>query len=138
MHREFNKLLSKMIITGFETKESSEDGLPMQTYFAPKLFFGCKSQGILILDKLRKSYMKGTVIQKFLVAFKLQKILANIGIFEQMFYKNSSLSSPDQSDIALYLRATWEETCNNVAIFLFPCILTWHINPHSKYSVCTR
>lgn len=28
MHREFNKLLSKKIITGFETKESSEDGLP--------------------------------------------------------------------------------------------------------------
>ena len=29
MHREFNKLLSKKIITDFETKESSEDGLPM-------------------------------------------------------------------------------------------------------------
>ena len=29
MHREFKKLLSKKIITGFETKESSEDGLPM-------------------------------------------------------------------------------------------------------------
>lgn len=34
-----------------------------------------------------------------------------------MFYKNQSLSSPDHSDIALYLQATWEETCDNVAIF---------------------
>lgn len=87
MHREFNKLLSTKIITGFGTKESSEDGLPMQTYFAPKLFIWMQIIGDL-LDKLQKSYMKGTVILKSLAAFKLQKILANIGIFEQMFYKN--------------------------------------------------
>lgn len=46
-HREFNKLLSTKIITGFGTKESSEDGLPMQTYFAPKLFLDANHRGFI-------------------------------------------------------------------------------------------
>ena len=46
-----------------------------------------------LLDKLRKLYMNGTVIQKFLTFLKLQKTLSNFCFSEQIFHRKPSLGS---------------------------------------------
>ena len=48
-----------------------------------------------LLDMLRKLYMNGTVIQKFLAFPKLQKILGNFCFFEEVFYRKQSLGAPE-------------------------------------------
>ena len=55
-----------------------------------------KLQKILgnLLDKLRKLYMNGTVIQKFLTFLKLQKTLSNFCFSEQIFHRKPSLGAP--------------------------------------------
>ena len=47
-----------------------------------------------LLDKLRKLYMNGTVIQKFSTFLKLQKTLSNFCFSEQIFHRKPSLGSP--------------------------------------------
>ena len=47
-----------------------------------------------LLDKLRKLYMNGTVIQKFLTFLKLQKTLSNFCFSEQIFHRKPSLGAP--------------------------------------------
>ena len=47
-----------------------------------------------LLDVLRKLYINGTVIQKFLAFFKLQKMLGNVFFSEQIFYRKQSLGAP--------------------------------------------
>ena len=51
---------------------------------------------VSLLHKLRKLYMKGTVIQKFKAFLKLWKILSNFCFAEQIFYRKQSLDSPDK------------------------------------------
>ena len=47
-----------------------------------------------LLDKLRKLYINGTVIQKFLAFLKRWKILASFCFPEQIFYRKLSLGAP--------------------------------------------
>ena len=47
-----------------------------------------------LLDKLRKLYLNGTVVQKFLVVLK-KKILGNICFFEQIIHRKQSLGTPE-------------------------------------------
>ena len=47
-----------------------------------------------LLEKLRKLYMNGTAIYKFLAVLKLQTILSNICFSEQIFYRKQSLGAP--------------------------------------------
>ena len=47
-----------------------------------------------LLDKLRKLYMNGMVIQKFLAFLKLQKIVGNYCFSEQIFHRKQSLGAP--------------------------------------------
>ena len=44
-------------------------------------------------DKLRKLYMNGTVIEKFLAFPKLLKILGNFCFSEQIFHRKQSLGA---------------------------------------------
>ena len=48
-----------------------------------------------LLDMLRKLYMNGTVIWKFLAFPKLQKILGKFCFFEEVFYRKQSLGAPE-------------------------------------------
>ena len=47
-----------------------------------------------LLDRLRKLYMSGTVIEKFLAFSKLWKILGNFCFSEQLFHRKQSLGAP--------------------------------------------
>ena len=48
-----------------------------------------------LLDKLRKLYMNGTFIQKFLAFLKLQQIVGNFCFSEQIFHRKQSLGAPE-------------------------------------------
>ena len=48
-----------------------------------------------LFEKLRKLYMNGTSIQKFLAVLKQTKILGNICFSEQIFYGKQSLGAPE-------------------------------------------
>ena len=48
-----------------------------------------------ILDKLQTLHKDGTVVEKFLALLKQQKILGNIRLSEQIFYRKQSLVFPD-------------------------------------------
>ena len=47
-----------------------------------------------LLDWLRKLFMNGTVIEKFLAFLKVWKILGNFCLSEQIFYRKLSLGAP--------------------------------------------
>ena len=57
-----------------------------------------KSYREFVRYKLRKLYMKGTFIWKFLVFLKLQKILSNFWSSEQIYFTESSCRVPLLSD----------------------------------------
>ena len=48
-----------------------------------------------LLHKLRKLYMNGTFIYKFIAVLKKKKILGNICFSEQILYRKQSLGAPD-------------------------------------------
>ena len=63
----------------------------------PNLGLKCgklNSQGIYLLEKLRKLYMSGTVIHKFLAVLKSEN---SICFSEQIFYRKQSSGAPDVS-----------------------------------------
>ena len=47
-----------------------------------------------LFDKLRKLYLNGTVIYKFLADLKQEKILGNIYFSEQLISRKQSLGAP--------------------------------------------
>ena len=51
-----------------------------------------------LLDKLRKLYMNGTVIQNFLAFLNLQKVLGIFCSSEEIFNRKWSLGAPDQTE----------------------------------------
>ena len=54
-----------------------------------------KIVGNILKGKLRKLYMSGTVIFKFVVVLKKLKVLGNICLSEQIFYRKQSLGATD-------------------------------------------
>ena len=49
-----------------------------------------------LLDKLRKLYLKGTVIWEFLVVLKQKKILGYICLSEQIIHRKQSLGATEK------------------------------------------
>ena len=74
---------------------SGEDAHPLHTppRSAPEKMVGN------FLDKLRKSNLNGTLVQKYLAVSKQQKILGNICFSEQIFYRKQSLGAPVKSQL---------------------------------------
>ena len=48
-----------------------------------------------VLVELRKLYMNGVIVKKFLAVLKKLNILGNICFSEQVFYRKQSLGAPD-------------------------------------------
>ena len=55
----------------------------------------------VLLDQLRKLYMNGTVIQKFSAFLKVQKILGNFCLSEQILQRKQSLGAPNKYKLAV-------------------------------------
>ena len=75
-----------------------------------------------LFDMLRKLYINGTVIQKFLAFLKLQKIVGNFCFSEQIFYRKELLGVPDEVLTTGSMTSLYCRRLHQALIRLFKCL----------------